>query len=110
MEFLVNLLLPFLLYVVAIILLVILIFVGLRLINLLDKMDSIVDRVDGIVDNIDDKVNSFNRLFRVMGSACDSVASISDSFLGAATGAISKVFGRFKKEKKESYEEDEDYE
>lgn len=94
MEFLVNILLPVILYVVAIILLIILIIVGLRLIKILDK-------VDGIVDNIDDKVNTFNRLFITLGNAADSISSISDSFVITVTTALSKIFGKFRKNEKE---------
>ena len=45
MEFLVNILLPCILYVVAIILLIILIIIGIRFIKILDKVDKVVDDV-----------------------------------------------------------------
>ena len=99
MEAFVNVFLPVILYIVAIILLIILIIVGLRLIKILDK-------VDKIVDNIDEKVNTFNGAFSVIKRAADGVQSISDSFVFAATSAIAKVFGKFRK----NYDEEEDYE
>ena len=99
MEVFVNMFLPTILYIVAIVLLIVLIVVALRLLKVLDK-------VDRIVDNIDDKVNTFNSAFAVLKSAADGVASISDSFVFAATTAISKIFGKFKGK----YKEEEDYE
>ena len=99
MEFLVDVLLPVILYVVAIILLIILIVLSIRAIKILNK-------VDRVVDNIEDKVNSFNGAFSVLKTASDSIASITDSFVFGITGAISKLFGKFKG----NYKEDEDYE
>ena len=99
MEVFVDVFLPVILYIVAIILLIILIIVALRLLKILDK-------VDRIVDNIDDKVNTFNSAFAVLKNAADSVSSITDSFVFAATSAVARVFGKFKGK----YKEEEDYE
>ncbi len=99
MEAFVNVFLPVILYIVAIILLIILIVVALRLLKILDK-------VDRLVDNIDDKVNTFNGAFAVIKTAADSISSITDNFVFAATSAIAKVFGKFKGK----YKEEEDYE
>ena len=101
MELLVDMFLPFTLYLVTIVLVVILIVVALRFLRMMDK-------VDAILDNIDEKVNSFNGAFTVIKSAADGIASISDSFVYNATTALSKVFGLFNKKK--NYEENEDYE
>jgi len=99
MEVFQNVFLPVILYIVAIILLIVLIVVALRLLKILDK-------VDKLVDNIDDKVNTFNSAFAVVKRASDSISSITDNFVFAATSAISKIFGKFRGK----YNEEEDYE
>lgn len=99
MEAFVEVFLPVILYIVAIILLIVLIVVGLKLIKILDK-------VDRVVDNIDEKVNTLNGAFAVIKRAADGVQSISDNFVFAATTAISKLFGKFRRD----YKEEDDYE
>lgn len=99
MEFLVNILLPCILYVVAIILLIILIIIGIRFIKILDK-------VDRVVDDVEDKINSFNGALAVVKTVGDGLSTIGDSLIYSISTAVSKIFGKFKGK----YEEDEDYE
>ncbi len=101
MELLLDMFLPFTLYLVTIILVIILIVVALRLIKMMDK-------VDKILDNVDEKINSFNGAFTVIRNAADGIASISDSFVYGVTTTLSKIFGRFNK--RNNYEEDDEYE
>ena len=99
MELLVNIILPGILYVVAIILLIILVIIGIRFIKLLDK-------VDRVVDNVEDKINSVNGAVSVITSISDGLSSIGESALYGISTLVSKVFGKFKG----NYKEEEDYE
>ena len=94
MEFFLKMFLPVVLYIVAIVLIVVLICVGIKLLKILDK-------VDRIADNIDEKVNTFNGALAVLKNASDGIASISDTFVFAATSFISKLFGKVRKNKEE---------
>ena len=87
MDILLNMVLPTLLYIVAIVLIVVLIVVGVKLIGILNK-------VDKIADNIDDKINTFNGAIRVLKDASDGIASISDTFVASVTSLIAKIFGK----------------
>ena len=86
-----NVLLPVILYIVAIILLIVLTIVGLRVIKILDK-------VDRVLDNVEEKVNSFNGAFSVLTRAADGFANITDSVVFGVSSAVSKIFNKFKKE------------
>ena len=88
-----DVVLPSLLYIVAIVLIVVLIFVALRLLKILDK-------VDKVVDNVEEKINTFDSALAVMKRTADGLANISDSFIFGISSTISKVFRKFKKEDK----------
>lgn len=94
MESLVNIYLPAVLYIVAIVLLVVLIIIGLRTIKLLDKLDV-------LADNVEEKINSVNGAISVIKTASDGIANITDTFVYNASNAISKLFGRNKNSYKE---------
>ena len=92
-----NLILPVLLYITGIILLIVLIILGLRLIQVLNK-------VDRVIDNIEEKVNSFNNVFDVVSKATDSLALIGESFVGSLIGFVSKIFSKKFKNEEDHYE------
>ena len=60
-----------LLYIAAIVLMVVFIIVGIRLINILDK-------VDRIVDDIGNKVSSFDHAVSVMSKTTNDISNISN--------------------------------
>lgn len=99
MEFLVELLLPLILYVVGIILIIVLIIIGIKSIKILDK-------VDLIVDSVEERITVFDGALRVIKAAADGVAGISDTIVSAVTSIISKILNN----KKDNYKEDESYE
>ncbi len=90
-----NVLLPILLYIAGITLLVVFIIVGIKLINILN-------RIDRITENVETKVSSFDHIFTSMSKMADGIANISDSIVFTVTNALSKVFK--KKEEDKYYE------
>ncbi len=90
--------LPVILYTVAIILLVVLIILGIKAIMLLDK-------VDQIVDNVEEKVNAFNGAFSVLERATTGFASITDSLVFNISTFVSKLFNNRKKDKEDNEDE-----
>ncbi len=95
MEFL-NVILPVLLYTFGIILLIVLIILGIRSIQILE-------RIDHLVGNVEQKVNSLNGLFTIIDRTTDGFAIITDRFVSMATSAISRLFN--KKDKEEDFNE-----
>ena len=96
MELLLNSIFPVLLYTAGIILLVVLIILGIRLIQILNK-------VDRVVDNVEEKVNSLNGVFDVVNKATDTLALVGESVVGTIAGFVSRIFN--KKNKEEDYYE-----
>ena len=93
MEFL-NAFLPILLYVVAIILIVVLIVIGLRIINILDKLDV-------LVDDVQEKVDTLNSAVALVKTTADGISNISNSVFYKFSSVASKVVNIFsKKEEK----------
>ena len=70
---------------------VILIILGIKAIQMMDKMDR-------IIDNIEDKVNSLNGMFAVINKTTDSIDLISSKVVGVVTNTIGRLFRRKKKE------------
>lgn len=95
MEFL-NAFLPILLYIFGIVLLIVLIILGIRLIQT-------IDRANRLLDDVEDKVNSLNGFFHIVDTITDNLAFLSDRVVGTISGFISKIFRRKKKEE-EDYE------
>jgi len=91
-----NLVLSVLLSMFGIILLIVLLILGIRLIQVLNK-------VDRVVDNVEHKVNSFNGLFEIIDSTTDSLVMMTDKVSGAFSWIISKIFNS-KNKKEEDYE------
>ncbi len=90
--------LPMLLYMFGIILLIVLIVLGLKLIQMLNK-------VDRLVDNIEQKVNTLNGAFSLIDKATDKIAMLSDTLVTAVSKAAHKVFNRKNKKGDEDYYE-----
>lgn len=94
----VNEFLPIVLYILGSILLVILIILGIKLINMLDKMEK-------VVDDINTKVSSLNGLFSIIDTTTDKLSLLSDRMVDGISSVIRKLFGRKKgKEESEKYE------
>jgi len=86
-----------LLYVLGSILLVVLIILGIKLINTMNK-------IDGVVDDINKKVNSLDGLFSVIDMATDKLSLLSDRMVDGITFLIKKIF-KPKKRKEEDINE-----
>ena len=97
MELLLNSVLPVLLYTAGVILLVVLIILGIRLIQILNK-------VDRVVDNVEEKVNSLNGLFDVVNKASDTLALVGESVVGTVAGFVSRIFNKKLKKEEDYYE------
>ena len=91
-----SLVLPVFLYVAGFILLIVLIILGIRCIQVLNK-------VEKVVDNVENKVNSFNNAFDVLTKATDTLAVVGDSVIGTIATIVSKIIN--KKIGKEDYYE-----
>ncbi len=87
-EFL-NVFLPIVLYISAIIVLIIMMVLGIKLIGILDK-------VDRVIDNVEEKINSLNVAFSLIDKTTDSLVSIGNTIVGSVTSLVSKVFNRKK--------------
>lgn len=92
------LILSVLLYVFGIILLMVLIILGIRMFNILEKADR-------VLDNIDKKVNSLDSLFDVIDRATVGINSITEKVSISMFNMISRIFSRKKKNKEENYNE-----
>ncbi len=86
--------LPFVLYVLGSVLLVVLIILAYRLIKTLDK-------VDRVVDDVELKTRKLNGLFNVIDNTADGLSNISDALVNLITNAIANVFNKKKKKKDE---------
>ena len=73
-------------------LLVVLIILGVRLIQILD-------RAEKVIDNVEEKVNSLNGLFYVIDKTTSSIDLISTKVVSSIVNLISKIFGKDNEEK-----------
>ena len=89
--------LPVLLYTFGIILLIVLIILGIRLIQILDRCDK-------VIDNVEEKVNSLNGIFSVINKTSYGLSTISDKVISGVVGMVSRIFNK-KKDKEEDYYE-----
>lgn len=89
--------LPMLLYTFGIILLIVLIILGIRLIQILDRCDK-------VIDNVEEKVNSLNGIFSVINKTSYGLSMISDKVISGVVGMVSRIFNK-KKDKEEDYYE-----
>lgn len=85
---------PIILYTLGAILLIVLIVLGIKLIET-------VDRTNVILDDVEKKAKSLNGLFNMIDTATDTLANISDSIVSNVAGFLSKIFHRKKKEERE---------
>jgi uncharacterized protein YoxC len=92
-----NLVLPVLLYIAGIILLIVLTILGIRLIQILNK-------VDRVVDNVEDKVNSLNTAFDAVSRVSDTLAVVGESFVTTIVGSVARLFNKKNKKEEDYYE------
>ncbi len=90
MEF-VSDVLPMLYYIFGIILFIVLIILGIRAIQMLD-------RAERLLSNMEDKVNTLNGLFSVINKTTNSIDLISSRVIGAIIGIVEKIFKRKKED------------
>ena len=81
-------------YLLGVILLVILIILGLKMINLVDKSNE-------ILDDVNDKVKSLDGLFNAINMTTSTLSSIGDKIMNGVTSIFGKIVGRKRKNKKE---------
>ena len=89
-----NAILRVLLYKFGIILLIVFIILGIRMIQVLDK-------VDRIVDNVEEKVNSVNGFFEMLDKTSYGISMLGDKIINLVSGAISKIFNKNKKDEED---------
>ena len=88
-------LLLIILYLLGSILLVVLIILGIKLINTMNK-------IQNVVDDINKKVDSFEGLFSIIDNTTDKLALLSDKMVDGVTFLLKKIF----KPKKRNEEDD----
>ncbi len=96
MDFL-NFVLPVLLYVFGIILIIVLIVLGIRLIQVINKIDL-------VVDDFSKKLSSFDGFIRVIDKTTGGITFFVDKVLNNLISLTSKIFNKRKKEKEDYYE------
>lgn len=89
-----NEVLPIILYILGSILLGILIVLGIKLINVMNKMEK-------VVDDINTKVSSLNGVFSIIDATTDRLALLSDRMVDGISLIIRKLFAKKKKKDKE---------
>lgn len=94
--------LPILMYILGSILLVVLIILGIKLIQT-------VDRANALLDDLEEKSKSLNGLFEVVSNFSSAVAVVGDRIVDGIAGMVSTFFHKRKKRKSKK-EEIEDYE
>ena len=91
--------LPVVIYFLLIVLLVVAIYVGVKLIITMNK-------VDDILDDIREKSRSLDKLFNIIDFATDRVSMVSDTLINFVSSAIGKVFKK-RNSKKVKVDDDE---
>ena len=94
--------LPVLMYILGSILLVVLIILGIKLIQT-------VDRANIILDDLEQKSKSLNGIFSAVENFSSAIAVVGDRVVEGITGMISSFFHKIKKRRSKK-EEIEDYE
>lgn len=95
--------LPVILYVLAIVLLGVLIVLGIKLIET-------VDRANVVLDDIERKSRSLNGFFGIIDTITDTVSFVSDNVVNGIVTGISKLFGGKNTSKSKKKKEIEDNE
>lgn len=80
--------------VLGIALLIIMIILGIRLIET-------IDRVNVVLDDIEKKTKSLNGVFQVIDTITDTLSYVSDGLIEGIVSGISRLFSRKNKRKKE---------
>ena len=96
-----NEVLPIILYLLGSILLGILIVLGIKLINVMNKMEK-------VVDDINTKVSSLNGVFSIIDATTDKLALLSDRMVDSISLIIRKLFDKKKKNNKEKENNDDE--
>lgn len=96
----VNDVLPVVLYILGSILLVVLIILGVKLINTLNK-------IEDVVDDISKKANSLNGLFSIIDNTTDKLALLSNKMVDGIAFIIKRLFKPKKRKEDEINEEEE---
>ena len=96
-----NEVLPIILYLLGSILLGILIVLGIKLINVMNKMEK-------VVDDINTKVSSLNGVFSIFDATTDKLALLSDRMVDSISLIIRKLFAKKKKNNKEKENNDDE--
>ena len=97
-----GIVLPILLYTLGSILLVVLIILGIKLIQT-------VDRANAILDDIEEKSKSLDGLFSMFDNISNGIAIVGDRVVDGIAGMVSSFFHK-RKTRKIKEEEMEDYE
>ena len=87
-----NEILPNVLYILGSILLVVLIILGIKLIQT-------VDRANAILDDLEEKSKSLNGLFTVVDNVSNAIAVVGDRVVDGIAGMVSSFFHKRKKKK-----------
>ncbi len=77
--------LPIVIYFLLIVLLVVAIWIGIKLIITMNK-------VDDILEDISEKAKSLDKLFSIIDFATDRVSMVSDTVINFVSSAVSKIF------------------
>ncbi len=83
--------LPMLFYLFGIATFIVLIILGIRMIQILD-------RAEKVIDNVEEKVNTLNGIFNVINKVTTSIDLISSKVVGSVVGTIEKIFKRKKED------------
>ena len=94
-----NEVLPIILYILGSILLGILIVLGIKLINVMNKMEK-------VVDDINTKVSSLNGVFSIIDATTDKLALLSNLIFDGIILIIRKLFAKKNKKSKEKENDD----
>jgi len=90
--------LPILMYILGSILLVVVIILGIKLIQT-------IDRANALLDDLEQKSKSLNWIFSVVDNFSNAIAVVGDRVVDGVTGMISSFFHKRKKKKDEEIDE-----
>lgn len=91
--------LPILLSILGCALLVVLIILGIKLIQMVNKAND-------VIDDLEKKSQSLNGLFNVIDNVTDTISLVGDRMVDGIVGIISRLFKKKKKNKIEEEEND----
>ena len=93
----IGVILNVLLYTFGIILLIVLIILGIRMFNFLEKADRVLEKIDRRVDSLDN-------FFMVLYKKTYSINTITDKISFSVISLISRLFSKKKRNKEDMYE------